>query len=143
MKIVIGSDHAGVEYKAFLIKKLKKEGHDVQDVGPNSPASVDYPDYAHPVSQAVVGGQADLGILLCGSGNGVCMTANKHKTIRAALCWTPELAKLARNHNDANIVCIPARFVSKITAGRIANAFLTSDFERGRHQNRVDKIGNC
>lgn len=140
MKVAIGSDHAGFEYKEYLVRKLKKSGYDVHDLGPTSSASVDYPDYAHPVAGMVEEGSVDLGILLCGSGNGVCMSANKHKGIRAALCWTEELAKLARNHNNANIVCIPARFVSKIIAGRISNSFLTSEFEGGRHQTRVDKI---
>ena len=140
MKVAIGSDHAGFEYKEYLVKKLKKSGYEVHDLGPASSASVDYPDYAHPVAKMVEQGSVDLGILLCGSGNGVCMSANKHKEIRAALCWTEELAKLARNHNNANIVCIPARFVSKIMAGRISNSFLTSEFEGGRHQTRVDKI---
>ena len=143
MKIAIGSDHAGYEYKSYLVRKLKKQGHDVLDLGPDSENSVDYPDYAHPVSDTIEQGRATLGILLCGSGNGVCMAANKHKNIRAALCWTPELAKLARNHNNANIVCIPARFVSKIIAGRIAESFLISPFEGGRHQARVDKIAKC
>lgn len=142
MKVAIGSDHAGFEYKEYLVKKLKKSGYEVHDLGPVSTASVDYPDYAHPVAEMVEQGSVDLGILLCGSGNGVCMSANKHKGIRAALCWTEELAKLARNHNNANIVCIPARFVSKIMAGRISNIFLTSEFEGGRHQTRVDKILN-
>lgn len=143
MKIVIGSDHAGFDYKAYLIKKLKKEGHEVLDMGPKSDASVDYPDFAHPTADIVEQGKADLGIILCGSGNGVCITANKHQGIRAALCWTPELATLARNHNDANIICIPARFISKIKAGKIIDAFLSSDFEGGRHQIRVDKINKC
>lgn len=143
MKIAIGSDHAGFEYKAYLVRKLEKLGHQVFDLGPSSDQSVDYPDYAHPVSNQVEKKIVDLGILLCGSGNGVCMSANKHKDIRAALCWTPELAKLARNHNDANIVCIPARFVSKVTAGRIVDSFLNNNFEGGRHQARVDKISKC
>ncbi len=143
MKIVIGSDHAGFEYKSYIIRKLKKQGHEVLDLGPFNENSVDYPDYAHPVADTVEQGKATLGILLCGSGNGVCIAANKHKNIRAALCWTPELAELARNHNDANIVCIPARFVSKIIAGRIVDRFLISPFEGGRHQTRVDKISKC
>ncbi len=143
MKIAKGSDHAGFEYKTYLINKLKKMGIEITDLGPHSNASVDYPDFAHPVADCIENGKADLGILLCGSGNGVCITANKHKGIRAALCWTAELAQLARSHNDANIVCIPARFVSKITAGKIADSFLSGTFEGGRHQNRVDKISKC
>jgi ribose 5-phosphate isomerase B len=140
INIAIGSDHAGFEYKKYIVGLLKKHGHNVQDFGPSSDLSVDYPDFAHPVSLAVENKKADLGILVCGSGNGVCMTANKHKGIRAALCWTAELAALARQHNDANIVCIPARFISKQTTAKIIKAFLENTFEGGRHQNRVNKI---
>lgn len=140
MNIAIGSDHAGFDYKTFIIRLLIKNGHQIQDFGPVSSVSVDYPDYAHPVASALENKNADLGILICGSGNGVCITANKHKDIRAALCWTPELAALARQHNDANILCIPARFVSKQMTTKIVNTFLESTFEGGRHQSRVDKI---
>lgn len=140
INIAIGSDHAGFEYKKYIIGLLKKYGHQVQDFGPSSDLSVDYPDFAHPVATAVENKKADLGVLICGSGNGVCMTANKHKGIRAALCWTAELAALARQHNDANIVCIPARFISKQMTAKIIKAFLENTFEGGRHQNRVHKI---
>jgi len=140
MKIAIGADHAGYDYKTFVIKKLNKLGHQVQDFGPATDASVDYPDHAHPVALAVANKSVDLGILICGSGNGVCMTANKHQEIRAALCWTPELSALARKHNNANILCLPARFVSKSMTGKIVAAFLENTFEGGRHQNRVNKI---
>lgn len=140
MKIAIGSDHAGYEYKDFIRKLLLKEGHQVADKGPSGPSSVDYADFAHPVSIDVEQKKADLGILVCGSGNGVCMTANKHAGIRAALCWNVELGALARQHNDANILCLPARFISKRMAKRIVKTFLESTFEGGRHQIRVNKI---
>src|SRR5687768_10115899 len=112
MKIAIGSDHAGFEYKELLKLWLEKNGFDVKDFGAHSNASADYPDFAHPVSNAVESKQSELGVLVCGSANGVAITANKHQGIRAAICWTEELASLARQHNDANIVCIPARFIS-------------------------------
>lgn len=141
--IAIGGDHAGYTYKSMLIDLLKELGHKVEDFGPGSEASVDYPDHVHPLAKAVVNKQADLGILICGSGNGVAMTANKYQEIRAALCWLPELAKLAREHNDANILCIPARFVSEETAREMVKTFLNTDFEGGRHLNRVNKIAAC
>ncbi|MBB6609625.1 ribose 5-phosphate isomerase B [Pontibacter sp. Tf4] len=141
--IAIGGDHAGYTYKSLLIKLLKELGHEVQDFGPGSEASVDYPDHVHPLAKAVIAKEADFGILICGSGNGVAMTANKYKEIRAALCWQPELAKLARSHNDANVLCIPARFVSEEVAEEMVKAFLSTDFEGGRHQNRVNKIAAC
>lgn len=141
MKISVGSDHAGFEYKEYIIKILKKEGHTIIDKGPSSGDSVDYPDFAHPVARDVEQKVADFGILVCGSGNGVCITANKHAGIRAALCWTSEIASLARLHNDANILCIPARFISKRLTGNIVRLFLKTEFEGGRHQNRVNKIG--
>lgn len=140
MKIAIGSDHAGFDYKHFIVNFLRKAGYEVTDKGPFSAVSVDYADFAHPVASEVEMHLADLGILICGSGNGVCMTANKHKGIRAALCWTEELGALARQHNDANILCLPARFVSKIMARRIVKAFLDNQFEGGRHLARVNKI---
>jgi ribose 5-phosphate isomerase B len=140
MKIALGSDHAGFEYKDFIARYLKKEGHQISDKGPSGVQSVDYADFAHPVAIDVEEKKVELGILVCGSGNGVCMTANKHKGIRAALCWTEELGALARQHNDANILCLPARFISKRMAKRIVIAFLDSKFEGGRHQNRVNKI---
>lgn len=141
MKIAIASDHAGFEYKSHLLKKLKEWGYDSIDIGPYSADSVDYPDFAHPLALSLEKKETDLGILICGSGNGVCMTANKHKNIRAALCWNVDLAHLARQHNDANVVCLPARFISKRLATLIVQAFLTSEFEGGRHANRVNKIG--
>jgi ribose 5-phosphate isomerase B len=137
-KIAIGGDHAGFEYKELLIKFLGE--YQVKDFGTNSPDSVDYPDFAHPVSSAVENNEFDLGILICGSANGVAITANKHQGIRAAICWTVELAKLARQHNNANVLCIPARYVSIEEAKQITDAFLHTDFEGGRHANRVEKI---
>ncbi|NDK54907.1 ribose 5-phosphate isomerase B [Pontibacter fetidus] len=141
--IAIGGDHAGYTYKKMLIKLLTELGHQVQDFGPGSEASVDYPDHVHPLAKAIVNKEADYGILICGSGNGVAMTANKYKQIRAALCWKPELAKLSREHNDANVLCIPARFVSEEEAEEMVRVFLSTAFEGGRHQNRVNKIADC
>ncbi|WP_026999864.1 ribose 5-phosphate isomerase B [Eisenibacter elegans] len=140
MKIVIGGDHAGFSYKQALVAHLQTQGHSVQDLGPFSDASVDYPDFAHPVAKAVSAQEADLGILICGSGNGVAITANKHADIRAALCWNTELAALARQHNDANVLCLPARFVSLEAAQAMVDTFLQTAFEGGRHANRVGKI---
>lgn len=140
LPITIGSDHAGFGYKKALIALLQKRGNQVMDLGPFDENSVDYPDYAHPVASAVEEGRATCGILICGSGNGVAITANKHAGIRAALCWETELAKLARLHNDANIICIPARFISEAVAIDMVEHFLTTPFEGGRHQNRVQKI---
>ncbi|WP_242921839.1 ribose 5-phosphate isomerase B [Pontibacter liquoris] len=142
-KIAIGGDHAGYTYKGMLKEVLAQLGHQVQDFGPNSDASVDYPDHVHPLAKAVVNKEVDFGILICGSGNGVAITANKYAQIRAALCWKTELAKLAREHNDANVLCIPARFVSEQEAADMVRIFLSTAFEGGRHQTRVDKIANC
>ncbi|WP_018476314.1 ribose 5-phosphate isomerase B [Pontibacter roseus] len=142
-KIAIGGDHAGFTYKGLLKEQLAAAGHDVMDFGPGSDASVDYPDHVHPLAKAVVSKDADFGILICGSGNGVAMTANKYQEIRAALCWKAELAELARQHNNANVLCIPARFVSEQEAADMVRVFLETDFEGGRHQNRVDKIPVC
>ena len=139
MKITIGCDHAGVEYKSKIVEFLEKEGYQVLDVGTFGEESVDYPDYAHMVAEEVLTG-ADFGILICGSGNGVSMAANKHEGIRAALCWNEEITKLARQHNDANIISIPARFMSLETSTQIIKTFLTEPFEGGRHQRRVEKI---
>ena len=140
MKIAIGSDHAGFEYKSEIISFLeKKTGTQVLDVGTYSKESVDYPEFAHLVSEEVLLG-ADFGILICGSGNGVSMAANKHKKIRAALCWTPKVSKLARSHNDANILSLPARFVDIGGAKQIIINFLETPFEGGRHKRRVEKI---
>lgn len=139
--IAVGCDHAGYEYKELLKKELEGQGYSIKDYGTHSKESVDYPDYVHPLADSVEGKTAELGILICGSANGVAMTANKHRGIRAAICWNVETAKLARQHNDANVLCIPARFVSEEQAKEITRAFLSSTFEGGRHQNRVDKIG--
>lgn len=140
LPIAIGGDHAGFEYKALMIDVLKKAGWQVEDKGTYSTDSTDYPDYAHPLATMVEEGKAAAGILICGSGNGVCMTANKHKGIRAALCWNVELASLARQHNNANVLCIPSRFVSEELAGQMTEAFLSTAFEGGRHEKRVNKI---
>lgn len=140
MSIAIASDHAGFDLKTYVINRLKKAGYQVQDFGPKSDSSVDYADFGHKVASAVELSPDVLGILICGSGNGICMTANKHTSIRAALCWTPEISALARQHNNANILCLPARFVSKMLAGRIVDSFLSSEFEGGRHQRRIEKI---
>jgi ribose 5-phosphate isomerase B len=139
-KIAIGGDHAGFEYKAKLIAKLNSLGYEVKDFGPFSDASVDYPDYVHPLSSAIEAGEYEFGILICGSGNGVAITANKHQGIRAALCWNVELAALARQHNNANVIALPARFISYELAEKLAETFLTTEFEGGRHQTRVNKI---
>jgi len=119
---------------------LKLQGFEIMDMGPYSEESVDYPDFVHPVATKVEKGEADIGILICGSGNGVAMSANKHQGVRAAVCWNTELGALARKHNDANILCLPARFISFLEAENIVNAFIEADFEGGRHQRRVDKI---
>lgn len=140
MKVAIGGDHAGFEYKTKLVAKLVDLGHEVKDFGPFSDASVDYPDYVHPLSTAIENGEYELGIVICGSGNGVAITANKHQGIRAALCWNEELAALARQHNNANVLALPARFISYAEAEKLTETFLNTDFEGGRHQNRVSKI---
>ena len=139
LRIAIGADHAGFDYKQALGASLTA-AIEIKDFGTYSVNSVDYPDFAHPVALAVESGECDLGILICGSANGVAITANKHQGVRAAICWTTELASLARQHNNANIVCIPARFIAIDEAKTIVNTFLTTDFEGGRHANRVDKI---
>jgi ribose 5-phosphate isomerase B len=140
MKIALGGDHAGFEYKSALINYLTDKGIEVKDFGPFSLDSVDYPDFVHPVANAVEAGEFDLGILICGSANGVAMTANKHSGIRAGIAWDVELAILTRQHNNANILCLPARFISLDKAKECVDAFLETPFEGGRHQNRVDKI---
>lgn len=139
--IAIGSDHAGFEYKTELINQLKNNGYAVTDFGTNSTQSVDYPDFAHPVAHAVEHGECGVGILICGSANGVAITANKHQGIRAAICWQTELAALARQHNNANVLCLPARFVPISLAIEMTAVFLTTAFEAGRHLNRVNKMG--
>ncbi|MCF6367030.1 MAG: ribose 5-phosphate isomerase B [Bacteroidales bacterium] len=139
-KIALASDHAGYETKQVLIEMLKKQGHKTKDFGTYSVESADYPDFAHPMASAVENGDFDLGISLCGSGNGINMTVNKHQGIRSALCWNVEIAELARLHNDANICSLPARFVSVDLAKEIVNKFLETDFEGGRHIKRIEKI---
>lgn len=141
-KIAIASDHAGFEYKE-LIKEHLENSYKIDDYGTYSGDSVDYPDFVHPAASSVEIGENDLGILICGSGQGVSITANKHQKIRCALCWDVEIAKLSRQHNNANMVAIPARFISKELALKIIDAFLITDFEGGRHQNRVEKIAFC
>jgi ribose 5-phosphate isomerase B len=138
LKIAIGADHAGFDYKVAIAQWLNDDN--LKDFGTYSPDSVDYPDFAHPVASAVETGEVDFGILVCGSANGVAITANKHQGIRAAICWTEELASLARRHNNANIVCIPARFISIEDAEKIVKTFLETDFEGGRHATRVNKM---
>jgi len=138
--IAIGSDHAGFEYKEELISFLEGKGLLFKDLGTHSKDSVDYPDFAHPVAQAVESGEAAFGILLCGTANGVAITANKHKGIRAAICWGEEITKLVREHNDANVLCIPSRFVREGDAERMVQIFITTQFEGGRHKSRVEKI---
>ncbi len=140
MKIAIGADHAGVNYKSFLIEALTAQGFELINKGTDSEASCDYPDYAHPVADSVESGETTFGILICGSANGVAITANKHQGIRAALCWKEEIAALARQHNNANVVCIPARYLTTDEALTIALTFIKTDFEGGRHENRVNKI---
>lgn len=140
MRIAIGNDHAGTTYKIAIIGYLEQNGHTVTNHGTDALDSVDYPDFVHPVATQVENKQADLGIVICGSGNGVAITANKHQGIRCALCWTKEIAALARQHNDANMLSIPARYTSKEQAIAIVETFLTTVFEGGRHQSRVDKI---
>ncbi|MFT7162674.1 MAG: ribose 5-phosphate isomerase B [Bacteroidia bacterium] len=140
MKLAIGGDHAGFSYKQQIVAYLEGKGIEVKDFGPYSDASVDYPDFVHPVAGAVENSEYDLGILICGSGNGVAMTANKHQHIRAALCWNTDLAQLARRHNNANIICIPERFVEYKTAEDMVEQFISTEFEGGRHANRVNKI---
>ncbi len=140
VKIVLGADHAGFEWKESIKHWLVDQGYAVLDKGAFSTESVDYPDYIHPVAKAIEAGDAKLGIVFCGSGNGVAMTANKHAHIRAAIAWKPELAALARQHNDANVLAIPARFVTVEMALEMVKTFLNTEFEGGRHQNRVNKI---
>ena len=140
MKISIGNDHAGPEYKKAIVEMLKANGYQVTNYGTDSADSVDYPDFAHAVALDVENKVSDFGIIICGSGNGIAMSANKHQGIRAALCWNKEIAVLARQHNDANIISIPARFTSIPQVLEMVHTFLNTDFEGGRHQNRVNKI---
>lgn len=142
-RLVIASDHAGVDLKKHLLATLEELAQTTRDLGPDSDASVDYPDFAHPLCQLVENGEADLGILICGSGTGMTITANKHPKIRAANCWNAEIARLARTHNDANVLCLPARFISTQEAIAILKTFLSTPFEGGRHEQRVAKITPC
>lgn len=138
--IAAGCDHAGFEIKESIVKMLRESGHEVKDCGTYSADSVDYPDFAHAVAKSLERGEAEFGVLICGSANGVAITANKHHHIRAAIAWRNDVAALARQHNDANVICIPARFVTKEEANTFVNTFLASSFEGGRHQKRVEKI---
>ena len=140
MNISIGNDHAGTDYKLELLSYLTRQGHTVINHGTDDEDSMDYPDTIHPVAEDVSNQKSDIGIIICGSGNGANMTANKHKSIRSALCWNSHIATLARQHNDANILSLPARFISLEEAKEIVNHFLSTDFEGGRHQRRIDKI---
>lgn len=143
MKIAIGNDHAGTVYKHAILSVLESKNIVVTNYGTNDNESVDYPDFVHPVAKDVDNQQVDFGILICGSGNGVSMTANKYSHVRAGLCWTKEIAALARSHNDANILCIPARYTSVQQVIEMVTVFLETPFEGGRHQKRVDKIPSC
>ncbi len=143
MKIAIGNDHAGTEYKFAIASYLESKGIEVINHGTNNNSSVDYPDFVHPVAKDVDEEKVNFGILICGSGNGVAMTANKYTNVRAGLCWTKEITELTRLHNNANIVCIPARFTSQPQAIEIVKTFLETEFEGGRHLNRVNKIPMC
>jgi len=138
--ISIGCDHAGFAYKELLREHLLSQGFEMIDHGTFSADSVDYPDFVHPTAKAIENAESQLGILICGSANGVCMTANKHQGIRAAICWNEEIASLARQHNNANIICLPARFVDEELATKMTEVFINTEFEGGRHQRRVGKI---
>jgi ribose 5-phosphate isomerase B len=140
MKIGFASDHAGYQLKTQLIELINSMGFETVDFGTNSTESVDYPDFAHPLAIAVGTGNVNWGIAICGTGNGICMTLNKHQTIRAALCWNVEIAALARKHNNANICSLPARFISTDDAVKIVKTFISTEFEGGRHQQRIDKM---
>jgi ribose 5-phosphate isomerase B len=140
MKVAIASDHAGVEYKEKLVVYLKSKGISVKDFGPSNNESVDYPDYAHPLAESISKNETNFGVLLCGSGNGINMSANKHQKVRSALCWKKEIAELARLHNNANVIALPARFLSFDEAREIMDTFLNTSFEGGRHLRRVNKI---
>lgn len=139
-RIAIASDHAGYELKEYLKPYLEERGNELIDFGTNSSESCDYADYAHPAAEAVESGKCDIGIGICGSGNGMQMTLNKHQGIRAALCWLPEIAKLAREHNDANFLVLPARFITKEEAKKLVDVYLNTPFEGGRHLRRINKM---
>ena len=140
MKIGICSDHAGYEYKAAIIAHLEKRGIEVTNFGTDSSASMDYPDVAHPLANAVAAGEVDLGVALCGTGNGMAMTLNKHQEIRAGLAWNEDIAKLVKQHNNANVLVMPARFIELESALKLVDIWLDTEFEGGRHQNRINKI---
>ncbi|MDR3133142.1 MAG: ribose 5-phosphate isomerase B [Prevotellaceae bacterium] len=140
MLIGIAADHAGVEMKAFLKQQLETQGYVLRDFGAFAAESVDYPDFAHPLAAALSKGELKAGISICGSGNGINMAMNRHRGVRAALCWLPEIARLARAHNDANVCSLPARFIDNDTALTIVQTFLSTAFEGGRHQRRIEKI---
>lgn len=140
MKIAIGNDHAGTEYKLAIIGLLKSKNIEVSNYGTDGSDSVDYPDFVHPVAKDIVDGSVDRGIIICGSGNGASMTANKHQKVRSALCWTKEIVQLAREHNDANILSLPARFISLPQALEMVSVFLDTEFEGGRHERRIEKM---
>jgi len=141
--IVIGSDHAGYKLKEYIKANLEEEDYILEDIGTFSEESMDYPDVAHPLAEALAKGQYKIGILLCGSGNGMAIAANRHKGVRAALCWDNEITRLARVHNDANIIALPARFIEFDHAFELVHIFLNTDFEGGRHLKRVEKIDEC
>ena len=141
--VAVGADHAGFEFKSMIVEMLQSKGFSVKDCGAQNKDSVDYPDFAHPVASAVEAGEAACGVLICGTGNGVAITANKHQNIRAGLCWNNEVASLIRQHNNANVICIPARFVSPPTAEEMVNIFLATAFEGGRHEKRVEKMATA
>lgn len=143
MKIAIGNDHAGTDYKFKIVSHLKSKNIEVINYGTDDNESVDYPDFVHPVAKDVERKEADFGILLCGSANGVAMTANKYKNIRAGLCWNNEIVSLIKQHNNANILCIPARYTTEEEIITMVDTFINTDFEGGRHQRRVDKISSC
>lgn len=140
MKISIGNDHAGTDYKFAIVEYLESKGITVNNYGTNTNDSVDYPDFVHPVAQDIKNKEADFGILICGSANGVAMTANKYQEVRAGLCWNKEIVELTRQHNNANMLCIPARYTAIPQAIQMVETFLNTEFEGGRHQNRVNKI---
>lgn len=140
MKVAFASDHAGFALKQFLLAVMAERGYETVDFGTHSEQSCDYADYAHPAASAIESGQCDFGIAVCGSGNGIAMTLNKHQQIRAAIAWIPEIAALAKQHNNANVLVFPARFISEDTAVKTLDAYLEASFEGGRHQRRIDKI---
>lgn len=140
MKVAFVSDHAGFGLKEYLMSIMTERGYEIKDFGTYSIDSCDYPDYAHPAARSIEEGECDFGIAMCGTGNGIAMTLNKHQDIRAALCWLPEIAALAKQHNNANILVLPARFINKKDAVAILDAYLKAEFEGGRHERRIEKI---